>query len=34
VLGAIVVAVVDGDEVALERVPDPRMDPDRWPWTA
>ena len=32
--GSIVVAVVDGDEVALERVPDPRMDPDRWPWTA
>ena len=34
VLGSIVVAVVDGDEVALERVPDPRMYPDRWPWTA
>jgi len=32
--GWILVAVVDGDEVALERVPDPRVHPDRWPWTA
>jgi hypothetical protein len=32
--GSIVVAVVDGEEVAVERVPDPRMYPERWPWTA
>ena len=32
--GSIVVAVVDGNGAALEKVPDPRVYPDRWPWSA